>query len=81
MSSVGYFTEIEMLQNKIRELENKLEEEREEHREIYMKLKSELRYTTSSSNHFDAQLIYLQQENQKLIQENCMLKEFLDKTT
>ena len=80
MSSIGYFTEIEMLQNKIRELENKLEEEREEHREIYMKLKSELRYTTSSSNHFDAQLIYLQQENQKLIQENCMLKEFLNKT-
>ncbi len=80
MSSVGYFTEIEMLQNKIRELENKLEEEREEHREIYMKLKSELRYTTSSSNHFDAQLHFLQQENQKLIQENCMLKEFLNKT-
>jgi hypothetical protein len=80
MSSVGYFTELEMLQNKIRELENKLEKEREEHREIYMKLKSELRYTTSSSNHFDAQLSYLQQENQKLIQENCMLKEFLNKT-
>lgn len=81
MSSVGYFTEIEMLQNKIRELENKLEEEREEHREIYMKLKNELRYTTSSSNHFDAQLIYLQKENQKLLHENCMLKEFLNKTT
>jgi HD superfamily phosphohydrolase YqeK len=70
-----------LLQNKICYLENKLEEERKEHRDIYMKLKNELRYTSSSSNHFDAQLFYLQQENQRLLEENLIFKEQLNKTT
>jgi hypothetical protein len=41
MSSVGYFTEIKMLQNKIEELETKLQDEREEHRDIYKRLKED----------------------------------------
>jgi predicted nucleic acid-binding Zn-ribbon protein len=41
MLSVGYFTEIKMLQNKIEELETKLQDEREEHRDIYKRLKED----------------------------------------
>jgi len=79
MTSLGYFTEIEMLQNRIRELETQLHTEREEHREIYMKLKTELRFTNSSSNQFEHQLQYLQTENQRLAEENICLREELDK--
>jgi hypothetical protein len=40
MSIMGYFTEVEMLQNKIKELEKKLQEEREEHRDVYACMKT-----------------------------------------
>ncbi len=40
MSIIGYFTEIETLQNKFKELEKKLQEEREEHRDIYIRMKT-----------------------------------------
>jgi hypothetical protein len=58
---MGYFTEIEMLQNKIKELEKKLQEEREEHRDVYARMK------TNND-------ILIKDKNQ-LVLENMMLKE------
>lgn len=41
MSATGFFVEIDVLQNKIKELEQKLQEEREEYRDIYARMKLE----------------------------------------
>jgi CRISPR/Cas system-associated endoribonuclease Cas2 len=41
MSQFGYFTEIEMLQKRIKELELKLEEERTEHRDIFLRMRAQ----------------------------------------
>ena len=39
---IAYFTEIEMLQNKIKQLEEQLNEEREEYKAIYAMMKKNL---------------------------------------
>jgi hypothetical protein len=43
-----YFTEIELLKNRINELEEKLQKEREEHREAYGRLKTQLMFYQNS---------------------------------
>ena len=64
MSSIGYFTEIEMLNLKIKELEQKIQEERDEHRDIYIRLKSQ------------NDILYI--ENKKIKTENISLKTQLE---
>lgn len=73
MSSIGYFTEIEQLKNKIQELEETIQSERQEHREIYMKLKnhSDNAYITSLRE----EVFSLRAENQRLILRNHTLEE------
>lgn len=63
MSQFGYFTEIEMLQNKIKELELKLEEERAEHRDIFARMRAQC--IQNCNNEF---------ELKRLKDENTMLK-------
>lgn len=58
MSQFGYFTEIEMLQKKIKELELKLEEERAEHRDIFARMRECIQNT---NNEFE--LKHLKDEN------------------
>jgi hypothetical protein len=57
---IGYFTEIEMLKQKIKELEEKLQEERQEHRDIFSRMKA------------DNEL--LKEDNAKLHMENSRVK-------
>jgi flagellar capping protein FliD len=45
-----YFTEIELLKNRINELEEKLQNEREEYREVYSRLKHQLMLYQNSNN-------------------------------
>jgi hypothetical protein len=45
-----YFTEIELLKNRINDLEEKLQKEREEHREVYSRLKHQLMLYQNSNN-------------------------------
>ncbi len=56
---LGYFTEIEILQNKIKQLENKLEQERIEHREAYQRMKQ-------LTVIYEDEIMHLKQENVKL---------------
>lgn len=71
---LGYFTQIEMLENKIKELETKLEEERREHKEAYMRLKQSSAVHCVSSNTSDYELHFLHKENARLREENERLK-------
>jgi hypothetical protein len=63
---LGYFTEIEILQKKIKELEDKLEQERVEHRDAYQRMKQ--------------QAIMSDEEIQKLKKENSRLQMMLLET-
>jgi hypothetical protein len=62
VTTLGYFTEIEMLQNKIAELKMQLEEERTEHRDMYQRMRADC-----------ARVLSLCSENQELKQENLKL--------
>lgn len=70
--SLGYFTEIEMLQNKIKELEEKLQEERDEHKEIYARMKVHV-------EDFRAEIDQLRRDNRRLAAENAELMNLLEK--
>lgn len=75
MSSIGYFTEIEMMQSKIKELENKLEQERQEFREAFMRMKaSSANITTSNiiNNPFYDEILTLREENAVLREKLAM---------
>lgn len=82
MSSIGYFTEIEILQNKIKELESKLEHERDEFRETFMRMKANIASISTpsySSNNYECnpfyeELCFLREENARLTEENNQLK-------
>jgi hypothetical protein len=63
---LGYFTEIEILQKKIKDLEDKLEQERVEHRDAYQRMKQ--------------QAIMSDEEIQKLKKENSRLQMMLLET-
>lgn len=77
MSIVGYLSEIEQLKKKVNELTEQIESERQEHRDIYMKLKN------TNDNAYIARLkedvINLRAENQRLILRNNTLEEELRK--
>jgi hypothetical protein len=70
MLRFGYFTEIEMLQKKIKELELKLEEERAEHRDIFARIRRQCIQNTN--NEFE--LKHLKDENRILKAELQELK-------
>jgi len=70
--SLGYFTEIEILQNRIKSLEEKIQEEREEHREIYAMMKANV-------EDFLQEIDALKKENHKLAAENAELLHLLEK--
>lgn len=76
-STIGYFTEIELLHNKIKELEAKLEQERQEFREAYMRLKlasySQVSVTSNETNPFYEEICFLREENARLTEENRQL--------
>lgn len=79
MSTIGYFTEIEQLKKKIKDLEKQIENERQEHRDIYMKLKNNYDNTYILSLKEDVNL--LRAENQRLILRNNTLQQEISKTT
>ena len=79
MSSIGYFTEMEQLKNKIHELEEQIQYERQEHREIYMKLKNNTDNSYIMS--LKEEVMGLRAENQRLIMRNYALEEEASKTT
>lgn len=62
MAQIGYFVEIEMLQNKIKELEQKLNDERAEHRDIFSRMRAQLLETSLNKN----EIIQLRAENAAL---------------
>jgi hypothetical protein len=66
MSQIGYFTEIEMLHNKIVELEQKLETERVEHKDIMIRMREKHAADISSILN---ELIDLRRSNQLLREE------------
>lgn len=70
--SMGYFTEIEMLQNKIKNLEEKIQEEREEHKEIYARMKVNV-------EDFLQEIDQLKKENRQLVAQNTELMLLLKK--
>lgn len=78
MSSIGYFTEIDLLKKKIKELEEQIESERQEHRDIYMKLKNNNDNAYIMSLKEDVNV--LRAENQRLILRNHTLEEEISKT-
>lgn len=63
---IGYFTEIEQLQNRIRQLEEQLCEEREEHKAIYAKMKRDVQ-------EFIQENMELKKENMRLAALNASL--------
>jgi peptidoglycan hydrolase CwlO-like protein len=67
-NGIGYFTEIEMLQNKIKQLEEKLQEEREEYKSIYAKMKVSLQDIMQENKNLKA-------ENTRLVIQNGNLKQ------
>ena len=72
MTVVGYFTEIEQLKEKISDLESKLEQERQEFREAYMRMKASNTLFSSNyleSSHFYKEICFLREENARLIEE------------
>ena len=73
MSRIGYFTEMEQLKNKIKELEEQIQSERQEHREIYMKLKNNTDNSYIMS--LKEEVMGLRAENQRLIMRNYALEE------
>ena len=77
MSIVGYLSEIEQLKIKVKELNEQIESERYEHRDIYMKLKN------NTDNSYIATLKEdvneLRAENQRLLLRNNTLQEELSK--
>ena len=64
--SMGYFSEIEMLQNKIKSHEEKIQEEREEHKEIYARMKVNIQ-------DFLQEIDQLKRDNFRLATENTDL--------
>jgi hypothetical protein len=79
MSNFGYFSEIQQLKKKIKELEIQIEYERQEHRDIYMKLKNNHDNVYIMSLKEDVNL--LRAENQRLILRNNTLEQEVSKTT
>jgi hypothetical protein len=80
MATMGYFTEIEKLQNQIKELECKLEQERQEFRDAFMRMKAAASQVQTSSNYFDTnpfyeEVCFLREENARLVEENEQLKQ------
>lgn len=71
MSSFGYFTEIEILQNKIKQLEEQLNDEREEHKAIYAMMKRNLEDCMQ-------EMAELKKEKQRLVLHNTSLIAFLE---
>jgi aspartate ammonia-lyase len=63
------------LYKKINQLEKQLKEEREEHKEIYSKMRKNLMeiYNEKKGNNNDFYLFHLEQENTRLREENKML--------
>lgn len=78
MSNFGYLKDIEHLKNKIRELEEQIESERLEHRDIYMKLKNnnDNAYVVGLKD----EVSILRAENQRLMLRNHALEETISKT-
>ena len=70
MSGLGYFTEIEMLQNKIAELEQKLETERMEHKDIMIRMRE--KHAAEISNVLN-ELIHLRRHNELLRAERAYI--------
>ncbi len=68
MSSIGYFTEIEILNLKIKELEQKIQEERDEHRDIYIRLKSQNEILCIENTKLKNENISLKTKIEQLIQ-------------
>lgn len=79
MSIVGYLSEIEQLKIKVKELNEQIQSERYEHRDIYMKLKN------NTDNSYIAglkeEVNELRAENQRLLLRNNTLQEELSKKT
>ena len=83
-TGIGFFVEIDQLQNRIKELENKLEQERQEFREMFMRMKANItNHTTSNSvcqqaqsiNPFYDEVCYLRDKVALMTEENIKLKE------
>lgn len=77
MSIIGYLEEIEELKRKVTELQTQIQSERQEHRDIYMKLKSHNDNTYIASLKEDVNT--LRAENQCLIMRNHTLEDELSK--
>lgn len=76
MSSIGYFTELELLRKRITDLEKQLQDERQEFKEIYMRMKAESRYNVETSSNV-SELQILREQNARLARENMLLLEQL----
>ena len=84
--SIGYFTEIEMLKEKINELEQKLQEEREEHRDIFFRMKADNELLKEQNDNLRMENLrvktayeLLKTENDNLLVENAEMDDKLER--
>lgn len=78
---------IQNLREKLLELSNKLNQERQEHKELYMKMKSDMmQYEVNKNNNvpdfnvmsdIDFKIYRLEAENKRLTSENLQLKSMM----
>jgi len=75
---IGYFTEIDMLKEKIKELEEKLRQEREEHRDIFFRMKAENELLKEENNNLRMENSRVKAESDELLMDNTVMGDELE---